>query len=43
MYLPVGTWSPIWSSDILTDFPFISLISASDGKQGHLQRLVFSQ
>ena len=38
MYLPVGTWSPIWSSDILTDLPFVSLIEASDGKQGHKQR-----
>ena len=31
--LPVCTWSPICSSDIITDFPFSSLTLEADGKQ----------
>ena len=31
--LPVCTLPPIWSSDIVTKFPFSSFILAIDGKQ----------
>ena len=31
--IPVCTWSPICSSDIVTDFPFSRLVFAWDGKQ----------
>ena len=33
MYILVWTWSPIFSSDIFSDFPFSNLTFASDGKQ----------
>ena len=33
MFLPVCTLSPICSSDIVTDFPFLILTVATDGKQ----------
>ena len=31
--VPVGTWSPICSSDIATNLPFSSFTLATDGKQ----------
>ena len=33
MFVPVCTLSPICSSDIVTDFPFLILTVATDGKQ----------
>ena len=32
MCVPVCTWSPIFNSDIVTDFPFSRLTVASAGK-----------
>ena len=32
-FIPVCTWSPIFRSDIVTDFPFWSFTLANDGKQ----------
>ena len=31
--IPIWTLSPIWSSDIFTDFPFSNLTLAAEGKQ----------
>ena len=31
--IPVWTWSPICSSDIVTDIPFLTITFAEDGKQ----------
>ena len=33
MLLPVCTWSPIFKSDIIPDFPFLKFTVAMDGKQ----------
>ena len=35
MFIPVCTLSPVWSSDIFTDFPFSRLTLALDGKHWH--------
>ena len=33
MSVPVCTWSPIFNSDIVTDFPFSRFTSPVEGKQ----------
>ena len=42
LHIPVCTLSPIWSSDIVTFFPFSRETLAVEGKQAQMQQLVIA-